>query len=204
MKRTAIRNKMRQNLMNSAMHLVVEEGFSNLTTKKIAQASGLAEMYIYRYFESKTTLLEQCFLEAEDTLGEKIKEILLRKPEGDIEIYIFRIWHEFWEYLMENRDLVIFCIRFYNSSYFTEEILNYTKQNFFNLMDEVHKDNKMWTVENKDSTEKNLLIQYVVNVTVDYAVKVLLGEIENTEKMMCFIYDRIIPPILKEITIKIL
>lgn len=201
MKRSIIRNEMRQNLKDNAIRLVVEEGFSNLTTKKVAQASELAEVYIYRYFESKTDLLEQCFMDAEETLGEKLIELFSRIPETDMEEHARKTWYELWDYMMEHKDVIIFCTRFYNSSYFTEEMLEFTKQNFVEMMKKIRTSHKGWTVANKDTDEKDMIIQYIINVTTDYAVKVLHDEMDNTEAMVDFIYHRIVPPVLHEMKI---
>jgi len=204
MKRTIIRNEMRQSLKDNAIRLVVEEGFSNLTTKKVAQASELAEVYIYRYFESKTDLLEQCFIDAEEALGEKLAELFTRVPEINMEEHARETWYELWNYMMEHKDMIIFCTRFYNSSYFTEDMLEFKKQNFVEMMKKIRASHKGWTVENKDSDEKDMLIQYIVNVTTDYAVKVLQDELEHTETMVDFIYHRIVPPVLQEMKINYL
>lgn len=202
MKKTIIRNEMRQSLKDNTIRLVAEDGLSNLTTKKVAQTSGLAEVYIYRYFESKTDLLEQCFQEVELKFGEKIKEIFIGNPEKDITVHAKKMWYGYWNYLIENRELVIFATRFYNSSFFTEEMLEFTRDNFKSLMKEIRSSNKGWTIENKEVIEKDLIIQYILNVTSGYAVKVLQGEIDDSEETVEFIFNRIISPILREVKIK--
>ena len=204
MKRTLIRNEMRKSLMDNTMRIVVEEGFSNLTTKKMAQASGLAEIYIYRYFESKTALLEQCFMESEILLGERIKELFTRIPEKELEEHAKDTWYEFWDYLMENKNMIVFCTRFYNSSYFTEEILEFTRHEFQKIRNEISNSGKGWSVSEIEQAEKDMMVKYIVNVTVDYAVKVMHGEMDNSEETIHFVYQRIIPPVLNEMKIEYL
>ena len=202
MKRTIIRNEMKQNLKDNAIHLVVEEGLSHLTTKKVAQASGLAEVYIYRYFESKTDLLEQCYIDCEAIIGEKIIELFVRSPKAEMQTHAEGTWREFWDYLMDHKDIVIFCDRFYHSSYYTEEMRDFSRQGFVDIMKEIRSSHKGWTVTNMEKDEKNMIIQYIINVTSIYAVKVLQGELDHTEEMVEFIYHRILPPVLGEMQLK--
>lgn len=202
MKRTIIRNEMKQSLKDNAIHIVAEEGISHLTTKKVAQASGLAEVYIYRYFESKTDLLEQSYFYCEEMLEEKIIELFVKSPKIDMQLHSKETWYQLWDYMMNNKDIIIFCSRFYNSSYYTEEMMKNSRQRFGEMMKEIRGSHKGWTVINKEKDEKDMIIQYIINATADYAVKVLRGELDEKAETIEFIYHRILPPILNEMKLK--
>ena len=54
-------DNMHRALMNSAIHVVSEQGIHKATTKALAQNSGVNEAYIYRLFSGKEDLLKQTF-----------------------------------------------------------------------------------------------------------------------------------------------
>lgn len=53
----------RKALMAAAIDLVAEEGFMNLTTRKISKRAGVSTGLLYDYFSTKENLLFECFNE---------------------------------------------------------------------------------------------------------------------------------------------
>ncbi|MDR1264557.1 MAG: TetR/AcrR family transcriptional regulator [Propionibacteriaceae bacterium] len=71
----------RRSIIEATIPLVLEHGFG-VTTKQIADAAGVAEGTIFRYFETKRSLLHDVLLEVTDPRGlfERFAQIDLARP----------------------------------------------------------------------------------------------------------------------------
>lgn len=87
MKKSEITKK---KILEGALKIFEEKGFAAATTKEIAQASGVAEGTIYKYYKSKDELLKAIGLDFITGIGEKIivdnaKSIMIQMKDYSIE-----------------------------------------------------------------------------------------------------------------------
>ena len=70
-----MREKTRENILNSALKLFAEKGFNGTSINDIANAANISKGLAYNYFESKQKLIEAIFEELMKE-GEKFIEIM--------------------------------------------------------------------------------------------------------------------------------
>ncbi len=89
-------------ILDAALDLFANEGYTATSTSKIAQKAGVSEGLIFRHFESKKGLLHAIMQEAEDRLRDVLADILCEKdPRGVIRKTIelpFNIRSEEYDY----------------------------------------------------------------------------------------------------------
>lgn len=131
-------NEVRQALMQSAIRVVSAQGISNATTKALSNDSGLSEVYIYRYFESKDDLLKQTF----DTLDKELMFVMKEswskidasKNDG-VNLGFKAVFHDFWRFTLSNKDKCSFFIQYYYSSYYSNNFEEKRKAIYQPLLD---------------------------------------------------------------------
>ena len=65
-----------EKILEAALELFANEGYSSTPTSKIAKKAGVSEGLIFRHFENKQGLLDALIKEAEERLGEMVGPIL--------------------------------------------------------------------------------------------------------------------------------
>lgn len=191
-------NEMRYRLKQNAIRIVASEGIEHLTTKKVAQASDLAEVYIYRYFESKTDLLDQCFMEVEKMIGDNLTDIFeaVIQKNMNLDDSAEEFWYMFWKFLMQHPECTIFYKRFYNSAYFNQELRDVRRYDFEKLVQKIYRLGERYNVLSESDLDVEMVLKHIIDVTVSYAVKILSEEMPNDEDNIRFIYHMIITPLL--------
>lgn len=107
-------------LMTATVQAVVQHGVENVTTRNISALCGVKEIYIYRYFENKDSLLAQTFAYADEQF---LNTMLNHFPVMHYESvdYITRcryLFEKCWDYVLAHPDWLIFYVRYYYSSSF--------------------------------------------------------------------------------------
>ena len=77
-----ITQKRRQQIIEMALDIFVEKGFTGATTSEIARAAGVAEGTIFRYFSSKRELFVTVMRDFIVTMP--LLELIDRLPQGDL------------------------------------------------------------------------------------------------------------------------
>ena len=116
-------NEVRQTLMRSAIRVVSVQGIQSATTKAISVESGLSEVYIYRYFQSKDDLLKQTFdsldRELMYLLMTSLKNLKAQNADTNVNTALKNIYHDFWRFTIGDKDKCSFFIQYYYSSYYS-------------------------------------------------------------------------------------
>lgn len=154
-------------------------GIENMRTKHDADYAGFTEATMYRRFSSKEILLREAFL----YIDKKISSILtqssyIRKPDDTpFELAIYAIWHKVFRYLIGHKEETIFLIRYRYSSLYTEEVRS-KRQAYNGGFD------KAYAVFEKhlgcsDCSYRGFLINYIFEMTLCFAEKIITGKIED-------------------------
>ena len=75
---------LRRRILDTARHLLVREGYQNLSMRKIADAIGYSATSIYLYFDSKDALLHTLIHEGMMHLHDKLKETATEHAEDPV------------------------------------------------------------------------------------------------------------------------
>jgi len=93
----AIRTEKRQLIMDSALQLFAENGFTHTSIDKIAAHAKISKGLIYNYFESKDDLLCQILISGMQTISDNFR------PEMTMEDFVAGI-EKIFDHIVENRD----------------------------------------------------------------------------------------------------
>lgn len=168
---------LRQALIDGAIHVIAQNGLDKATTKQIGTFTSINEAYIYRIFEDKEDMFSKAF--------DKMDEELLAKTMQHIEImYLQSMEYEMrcrfyfsaiWKLLLEDRDECIAYVRYFYSPYFQINSAKEHKKRFLPL---VAKFNDAF----KDEADVWMILNHILNVMLDFAVKVHNGEMPNNDE----------------------
>ncbi|MFB6098924.1 MAG: TetR/AcrR family transcriptional regulator [Salinibacter sp.] len=75
---------LRRRILDTARHLLVQEGYQDLSMRKIADAIGYSATSIYLYFDSKDALLHALIHEGMMGLREQLEEAAAQHPEAPV------------------------------------------------------------------------------------------------------------------------
>ncbi len=172
MKQDAIR----QAMIDGTIHVIARDGLENATTKLLARESGVNEAYIYRFFGGKDDMLIKTFENLDEELVNGIQSNIIYMKVQNMEMRE-RCWLVFcgvWKFLLSNKDKCLTFIRYYYSPYFDRYSAESHKKRYEGLVKVIsrafHEDAYVW-----------MILNHILNVMLDFAIKVFNGTMENTD-----------------------
>jgi len=96
----------KEKILQTALELFSEKGFSATTTKEIASKSGAAEGLLFYYFKDKNGLLKE--LTRQFSFVESIKEEMQNIQELDPKEALFKFGHLYLDFLSRNKHFLSF------------------------------------------------------------------------------------------------
>ncbi|MBN1313510.1 MAG: TetR/AcrR family transcriptional regulator [Anaerolineae bacterium] len=97
------RERTRQRILEAALRLFGEQGYARTTTRALAEAAGITEMTLFRYYESKEKLFEAA---AEQYGGPAVAGDLEKQLTGNYREDLLRLGHLFMHILSERKDAI--------------------------------------------------------------------------------------------------
>lgn len=167
---------MRRILIERTISVIANEGLDKTTTKAITAGTGINEAYIYRNFANKDELLTKAFDKLDEELIGAVLQHLpvmyLQALEFDLRSRAF--FDAVWKFLLANRAHCLAFVRYYYSPYF----IKYSA--------EKHKNRYKTVVEQfkpafKDEADVWMILNHILNVMLDFAVKVHNGHMPGSE-----------------------
>ena len=105
----------RSAILNTALDLLVENGFHNTPMSLIAREAGVSAGIIYHYFESKEELILQLYQEVKTNIIGLLLAEDARKPDG-LET-LRQVWLNTYRYYASHPKETLFLEQFENSPY---------------------------------------------------------------------------------------
>ena len=166
----------RKTLIAKTISVIANEGLDKTTTKAITQGTGINEAYIYRNFKSKEDLLSKTFDELNEELVNKILqhvEVMYVK-NLDFETRCRLFFTAVWNFLLGNREKCLAFIRYYYSPYFVKYSVDVHKRRYAPVVDK-------FSVAFRDEANVWMILNHILNVMLDFAVKVYNGQMPNDD-----------------------
>ena len=166
----------RKTLIAKTISVIANEGLDKTTTKAITQGTGINEAYIYRNFKSKEDLLSKTFDELNEELVNKILqhvEVMYVK-NLDFETRCRLFFTAIWNFLLGNREKCLAFIRYYYSPYFVKYSVDVHKRRYAPVVDK-------FSVAFRDEANVWMILNHILNVMLDFAVKVYNGQMPNDD-----------------------
>ncbi len=183
-------NDLRQALIDGTIHVVAQNGFDKATTKAISSATGINEVYIYRFFENKEELFEKAFEYLDKQLVDKvllhIDVMYMQEMEYETRCRIYFL--AIWRFLVGNKDEILMYVRYYYSPYFRKHSAAEHKLRYAPV---INKFNDAF----KDEADVWMILNHILNVMLDFAVMVHNEEMSKednyTEHVFRVIYQSV-------------
>lgn len=172
MKRDLIRLK----LIDGTIHIIAKEGLDKATTKQIGQQTTTNEAYIYRCFKGKEDMLAKTFDALdEELLGKTMQYVEVMYLSGvefvqRCRCYFFAVW----EFLLSNRDKCLAYVQYFYSPYFTRNSAKDHEKRFVPLLTK-------FKGAFKDEADVWMILNHILNVMLDFAVKVHNDQMPNND-----------------------
>ncbi len=167
---------MKETLLARTITVIASSGLDKTTTKAIVTGTGINEAYIYRNFSDKEDLLSKAFEEVDREIVAKAMEHIsvMYMREMDYETRCRYFFFYMWKYLLDNKEKCLTYIRYYYSPYFRKYSAESHKQRYEGLVvtfeDVFAPDVDAW-----------MLINHILNIMLDFAIKVFDGELPNDD-----------------------
>ncbi len=166
----------RGTLIKRTIQVIAEQGLDKTTTKAVVGDSGINEAYIYRYFKDKEDLLVQTFRSLDEELLIVTSANMPAQQDGllSCEESYRRFFTATWRFLLGNQNKCLAYIRYGYSSFFKKYSLEDHQQRFAPLVEKMavffYPEANVW-----------MLLNHVLNVMLDFAIKVFNGEVPDNE-----------------------
>ena len=167
---------MREKLITRTITVIATEGLDKTTTKAITTGTGINEAYIYRHFSDKKDLLSKTFDKLDDELVAKVMQHLpvmyMQELEYELRCRVF--FEAVWKFMLANKEHCLAFIQYYYSPYFTKYSVEAHKKRYVSVV-EKFKD------AFKDEADVWMILNHILNVMLDFAVKVHNGQMPSED-----------------------
>lgn len=167
---------MRQQLMESAIHVVAAEGIHKATTKAIAKHSGINEVYIYRLFEDKDDLFAQTFALIDSELIACILkyEPIMKMQALEIEERCYIFFRSCWRNILDY-DKCSFFIKYYYSHYYNSYSPLKRRKAYAKVIES-------FTPAFREGTDIWRIFNRILDIVYSTVIKILRNEIQDNEE----------------------
>lgn len=167
---------MREKLIARTITVIATEGLDKTTTKAITTGTGINEAYIYRHFSDKKDLLSKAFDKLDEELVAKVMQHLpvmyMQELEYELRCRVF--FETVWKFLLGNKEKCLAFVQYYYSLYFTKYSAESHKRRYIPIV-EKFKD------AFKDEADVWMILNHILNVMLDFAVKVHNGQMPSED-----------------------
>ena len=182
----------REILINNTISVKANEGLDKTTTKAIVSKTDINEAYIYRFFKNKEDLLAQAFSVLDDELVREAMrsvEVMYIRGAG-METRSRMFFSAMWKFLLGNKERCLAFVRYYYSQYYQKYSAAEHKERFAKLTEKL-------SVAFKTGSDTWMLLIHILNVMLDFAVRIYEGEAENNEEtaehVFCLLFNSVKP-----------
>ena len=187
-------NNHRADIMRAAIELVAEDGISAVTTRHVARRAGVSDGLMYRFFKSKEELLISCLYQITDEITEYLHGFMEIQAETVTEYKreVRARWNVFFSCLLEHVSETLFFHEYANSA----SMMKLTREGKFQITDftrmlaeRLGAANLQFTRVSEEDIPYFWL--YFIHVSMLFAVRIIRGELPDTEKSRDKIWEMI-------------
>lgn len=168
--------EIRRKLIDGTIHVIARDGLDKASAKQIETETGLNVVYIYRCFDDKEDMFAKAFDDLDEELFSKTMQYIdvmyIRGIEFEIRCRFYFML--LWDFLLGNRDRCLTYMRYYYSPYFTRYSAETHKKRFIPLVEKFRE-------AYKDEADVWMILNHILNVMLDFAVKVHNGQMPEND-----------------------
>lgn len=169
-------DEIRKKLIDGTICVIAKEGLDKASTKQIGMATSINEAYIYRCFAGKEDMFTKVFDALdEELLAKTLQHVQVMSLSGmEFEQRCRSYFFAIWKFLLANRDKCLTYVQYFYSPYFVKYSADGHKKRFFPLI-------KVFQSAFNDEADVWMLLNHILNVMLDFAVKVHNGQMSHED-----------------------
>ena len=169
-------NDTRRQLIEGTIRIIARDGLDKATTKQIGIETATNEAYIYRCFRDKTDMFAQAFDCLDDELLDNLMQhvSIMYVQTMDFEMRCWGFFSSVWRFILDNQDRCQAYIQYYYSPYFKKHSAEIHKRRFVPLV-------KKFQDAFRDEANVWMLLNHILNVMLDFAVKIFDDALADNE-----------------------
>ena len=170
------KEQLKNKLQRSTFSLVASGGIESVTVRKVANGCGLSDPYIYQCYSDMMDLMTDAFLRIDKEIASLIASVIKKQSQAektDIEESCWLLWNVYWSFLMDDAEKTVFYWRYYQSGYYTKELLLERQKNFAVFIDFIQSEGAQLGFY--DITVLDSVVSMIIDDSVSAAVKIHLG-----------------------------
>lgn len=171
-------------MLDATVNLAVQFGVSKITMLRVAEACGIAEITVYRHYDSKINLLNQAFLRINRQLAQIV--YVEKPPEMDVGVHIRNRWYETFDFLVQHPNDVSFYNQYIHSPMYRRE--NDPRINGADVHLYRYALHGNPTISRLMEMGPEIVWTYTVQTMLIYAEKVAHGKIRDTAQVREYIF----------------
>lgn len=190
----------REKIIRAAIEIGAQEGVSAVTTRKIAKSCSIAEGTIFFHFGTIKDLLSNAFMKIDKAKAEALSGIgreLFDHP--DERMVTFEIWRTYLEFWLGRPLETKYYASFFRSALYDYKVHTATEED--GLSTYIKYRELMEGRRILDSAYQIIgyvnIWQHIINTTINFAIKISDGEIEQSEDVKEFIFELIFERLMK-------
>lgn len=166
----------RQQLIDGTIRVIARDGLDKASAKQIELESGINAVYIYRCFRDKEDLFVKTFEYLDDELERAVTQSTRQMNVPDVPRVkrSRKAFMDIWQFLLGNRDKCLTFVRYFYSPYYAKYSAESHKRRFQPLL------TKMRPLF-KDEADVWMILNHILNVMLDFAVKVHYGRMSDDD-----------------------
>lgn len=175
--------RFRQQLIDGTIRVIAREGMDKASAKQIELETGINVVYIYRCFKDKEDLFVKTF-EAldEELLAQTLFNLpMMYETAMPFEKRCRHFFDEMWNFLLSNRDKCLTFMRYFYSPYFTKYSAADHKKRFAPVVEK-------FSAAFIDEADVWMILNHILNVMLDFAVKVHHGHMSAEDDYAEHVY----------------
>lgn len=169
-------DEFRQKLLDGTIRIIARDGLNRASTKLIGSETCVNEAYIYRCFKDKEDMFAKAFDVMDEELLEKTLGPLSVMSDESLTFKIRskRYFDEIWNFLLSSKDKCLAYVQYFYSPFFTKYSAENHEKRFAPLL-------KVFRPAFKDEADVWMILNHILNVMLDFAVKVHNDHMPNNE-----------------------
>lgn len=177
----------KEDLEEAAMELVASIGMVNFSMRKVTERLRVSEAYIYRYFDTKESLLQCCYDKINDQLAKlfqvELPAVIEQCGEKDPDELLYTLWKGYFSYWVENNYRTIYYFEYQDSVQFQ---FSDRKEKVRETASFLRFEECLQKLEKRCFPSRTVHIDYlwiyIIDVTGIFAKRVIRGELPDTEE----------------------
>lgn len=161
-----------QAIIEATILLVAQDGLENITTRKVAKQTGIAEGSIFNYFPTKKNLLVSSLYHIDREIDVALKNVAFQGLS--VLKNVKAMWYAYFNYFISHGDCAKYYRQFRNSSYFDIKVMEGQGKSFSFFADLVFKNVSLLGIN------PEIFWTYTIETTLSFAVRVVDGQLPGT------------------------